>query len=435
MPADLSKIKTVIIVMMENRSFDHMLGYLSLPPWNRLDVDGLRNDPAWLVTYANSHNGTSYQPFHLTRPNQPLPGDPPHDRTRIAQQIGVGQPPPMTGFVDSYDGIDSVSGKPVVMGYFDGNDLPTTHFFSEQFAICDRWFSAIPASTQPNRLMSMSGYSAIEDNVEILPEQHLVYDWLEKQEVKWRVYHHGLPFFAMMKSWTPYLLFDYNFREFSRYAHDIQNEADDDCPQVIFIEPRYTDAPHILPPTDDHAPTPISNGQDFLAQVYSTVISNPQRWQETVMIVTYDEHGGFFDHVAPAAVASNPPDGVGYPAFTTTGVRVPAFVISPWVEPRQVYKGVLDHTSVLKFIAAVFGNGSYSPAVDARTGVGSVQAVLARDTPRDQIPTHPSAADGSAPGNPIATIIPQAFASALARLRDLDKDVTKLKFPTLFHRF
>jgi phospholipase C len=124
-----------------------------------------------------------------------------------------------------------------------------------------------------------------------------------------------------------------------------------------------------------------------------------------------------------------------YPAFTTTGVRVPAFVISPWVEPRQVYKGVLDHTSVLKFIAAVFGNGSYSPAVDARTGVGSVQAVLARDTPRDQIPAHPSAADGSAPGNPIATIIPQAFASALARLRDLDKDVTKLKFPTLFHRF
>src|SRR5258706_2446930 len=85
---DLSNVKTIIVVMMENRSFDHMLGYLSLPPWSRANVDGLNDDPAWLATNANPHNGTSSPPFHLTRPNHPLPGDPLHDRAHIAQQLG-----------------------------------------------------------------------------------------------------------------------------------------------------------------------------------------------------------------------------------------------------------------------------------------------------------------------------------------------------------
>ncbi|HET6248460.1 MAG TPA: alkaline phosphatase family protein [Tepidisphaeraceae bacterium] len=430
MPTDLANIKTVIIVMMENRSFDHMLGYLSLPPWSRGNVDGLRTDPAWLAQFANVHDGKGYQPFHLSRPNQPLPGDPPHDRADIATQLDG----PMTGFVNSCATADPVSGNPVVMGYFNADDLPTTHFFAQQFAICDHWFSAIPASTQPNRLMAMSGTTLIDDNVKVLPEQSLVYDWLEGKDIKWRVYHQGLPFFALMASWMPYLLMDYNFRELSRFADDIQNEADEDCPQVIFIEPRYTDAPHVLPPTDDHAPSPVSNGQQFLAEVYSTAISNPDRWKNTVMIITYDEHGGFFDHVSPIAVKTAVP-GDPYPAFTTSGVRVPGIIVSPWVDPGQVYNGPLDHTSILKFLGELFNAGTYSNEVDARTEVGSVSAVLNRATPRDDAPLHPSAAAGQAPGQAVTGAIPQAFEAALDRLRAFDKDVTKLKFPTLFHRF
>lgn len=430
MATDLANVKTVIVLMMENRSFDHMLGYLSLPPWNRADVEGLSTDPAWLARFANAYNGQSFQPFHLARPNQPLPCDPQHERSHISQQLGGA----MNGFVASCDALDPASGKPVVMGYFNADDLPTTHFFAQQFAICDHWFSAIPASTQPNRLMAMSGFSAIDDNVKVLPDQPLVYDWLEDRGIKWRVYHQGLPFFAMMPVWSPYLLMDYNFRDLSRFAGDIQNEAEDECPQVIFIEPRYTDAPHVLPPTDDHAPSPVSSGQDFLAQIYCTVISNPERWKNTVMIVTYDEHGGFFDHVPPAAVSTDAPTGATYSPFTTTGVRVPGIVISPWVDPGQVYKGILDHTSVLKFIGQLFGGGSYSSAVDARE-VGSVSAVLTREVARDDLPLHPSATAGSAPGRPISNVIPQAFAAALERLRTFDKDVTKLKFPTLLHHF
>lgn len=239
----------------------------------------------------------------------------------------------------------------------------------------------------------------------------------------------------MMPSWLPFVLLDYNFRDLSRLVGDLQQEDDDSCPQVIFIEPRYTDAPHVLPPCDDHAPSPVSSGQEFLAQVYAAIASDLDGWQETVMIVTYDEHGGFFDHVSPIALETKPPAGSGYAEFTTSGVRFPGIIISPWVEPRAVYHGLLDHTSVLKFIGEVFGQGQgYSPEVDARP-VRSVSDVLTRSTPRSDLPHPPSAVAGFSPGIQPKTLIPQAFDDALGRLRTLDKDVTDIRFPSLMDHF
>jgi phospholipase C len=162
-------------------------------------------------------------------------------------------------------------------------------------------------------------------------------------------------------------------------------------PSVIFIEPEYTDGPN-SEPNDDHPPTGIARGQNLLADVYSTLISNEDRWHKTLMIVTYDEHGGFFDHVDPLPI----PTSVSGFKFETTGVRVPGFVISPHGDPGRVFDGNLDHTSILQLLADRFNPGKdYSAAVGAR------QPHLARlaDLIPEVIPTMP----------PIKPVPQQAF--------------------------
>jgi phospholipase C len=125
MPIDLSLIKTIVVVMMENRSFDHLLGYLSLEPYNRKKVDGLNTAPAWLDKVTSIYNGTKYRPFLLTDPYDLIDADPPHERDPISVQMGtpVGHIFPMDGFVTNY--ATAKGAKPVipeshppVMGYF-----------------------------------------------------------------------------------------------------------------------------------------------------------------------------------------------------------------------------------------------------------------------------------------------------------------------------
>lgn len=153
-------------------------------------------------------------------------------------------------------------------------------------------------------------------------------------------------------------------------------------PSVIFIEPEYADAP-MSDPNDDHPPAPVSKGQDFVREIYEIVSSNEARWRKTMMIVTYDEHGGFFDHVPPPEIAST----AGGVAFETLGPRVPALLVSPHVGAGVVFSERLDHTSVLQLIAERFGDGKgYSDAVDARqTYLGRIANALLTE-PRPQRP-------------------------------------------------
>jgi phospholipase C len=221
--------------------------------------------------------------------------------------------------------------------------------------------------------MAMGGASSIVDNAPLLlPNQDLVYDWLTRHGVNWRAYQSGdfFPFFSLMERWTPEIATSLalsvvgeggRFRRFSKFAADWANNGKP-MPPVVFIEPEYTDGPHV-DPNDDHPPTGIAKGQVFFAEVYAALIANPQRWRNTLMIVTYDEHGGFFDHVPPLPI----PGSAGGTGFTTTGVRVPALVVSPHVAPGKIHSGALDHTSILQFLADRFAPGEdYSPAVAAR---------------------------------------------------------------------
>jgi phospholipase C len=386
--ADVNSVDTIVVVIMENRSFDHLLGYLNLPGPDRIALEGLQNDQDWLQRYANPGppNDFMYEATPLRELHVP---DPPHERSDIAVQLGTPDERlvfPMKGF------IKSAGGNSQVMQYYTAETVPVSDFFAHNFAICDHWFAPLPAGTQPNRLMAMSGQSWIDRNVGTpveFPDQQLVYDWLNQRKVRWRVYHQGFfPFFSLMPRWYPEMLAGDEFRRFDRLQLDFELEPDKTFPNVIFVEPKYTDSPHIGEGTDDHPPSSVLGGQAFLLDIYKALISNPVRWRKTVMIVTYDEHGGFFDHVQPLPILTSDPKG-RYLDFISTGVRVPALVVSPLVSPRAVYSKPLDHTSILKFLGQKFGGGSYGAGVDDRPTVGSVLDVLDLDAPRQLIPSPP----------------------------------------------
>jgi phospholipase C len=447
MALDLSKIKTIVVVMMENRSFDHILGYLSLPPFNRVDVDGLSNDPGWLARFTNYDTGQAIQPFLNPDPyDMPDDFDPPHERVNMAGNLGPLQNNvyPMNGFVSAIP--STVSTNPevrkLVMSYFGAEQVPMSHFFAQNFAICDRWFSTIPAGTQPNRLMSMNGISMIDINHDILPPQNMVYDWLTAHGVSWRVYHQGIPFFTMMLKWVPEILSSNLFRSFGDLASDLMNSSPDELPQVIFVEPTYQDAPHLGFATDEHAPSGVSNGQEFLMQVYNALANSPF-WQNALMIVDYDENGAFFDHVSPPMISTNPQNGAvwnDHSPFISLGPRVPGYVISPFVKPGSVYRGILDHTSVLKLIAEKFdANRSYSPFVDARP-VQSISAMLNFDNPILNPPAAPAlnAYLASRPPAPTGATVPMpntnlqmGFQKAVTSLKQNGADINHPKFGEL----
>ena len=392
--ANIDDIKTVVIVLMENRSFDHMLGYLSLPPYNRSDVEGQSTDPAWLAKFGNPDGGELFQPFHNADPYYLPPGfDPPHQRENVANHLGAlsNGVYAMNGFVRAIP--SSVSMNPdhrrLVMGYFGSLEAPINHFFATNFTICDRWFCAVPSGTQPNRLMAMGGSSIIESNATPLPSQPLIYDWLDEHGISWRVYHQGIPFFTMMLRWVPRILTSDNFRSFSSLKTDLESTPPAQLPKVIFVEPDYGDAPHFGRSTDDHAPSGISGGQEFLMQVYNAVISSGSFWNRSLTFVGYDEHGGFFDHVSPPLIRTNPPTSTSYDPFLSLGPRTPAYVLSPFVKAGACVHKTFDHTSVLKFVAEKFGNGSYSLEVDARP-VESLSRALNFDSPLSKPPPAPA---------------------------------------------
>ena len=174
-------------------------------------------------------------------------------------------------------------------------------------------------------------------------------------------------------------------------------------------------------------------------KVYNAV-QTPGFWKTALMIVTYDEHGGFFDYVAPPRIVTDPPDDAKYSArFETLGVRVPAYIISPFVQPGTVSHNLLDHTSILKLLGEKFGNGVYSPEVDARP-VGSVSHLLVFDNPQPDPPAplpldeylakRAPAPDGVVAPTP-NTELQKGFRDALDNMKQHGADASHPKFGQL----
>jgi phospholipase C len=439
----LDLVDTLAVLMLENRSFDHLLGSLSLPGGGVPEVDGLREDAEFRASATNS----GYAPFPWGgRPLLPSVDLPPHERDAIAAQLG-GPTRPMNGFVDAFHrfpagrGAPDDGAPPEVMGYLTAAEAPVSHFLARNFTICDRWFPPLPASTQPNRLMALSGTTlrawTKEGSHNLLAHQRLVFDWLETHQpaIRWRVYHDGFPFLTLMPSQHERILFG-PYRRLSQLADDVAREPDATFPQVLFLEPNFSGV--MGQPNDNHPPQPMAFGEELLRRVYLALSGNPRRWAKTLLLVTYDEHGGFFDHVAPPAVATpKPPEPLveedyGEP-FETLGVRVPALVASPLVAPG-VCHGLFDHTSFLKLVTERFGLTERDhPCLDRRSADGSARVQSLADLPL---------ADGARPPPPPPVVepalpvtverpIPEAHVEAVMALWNHDPKRAAERFPEL----
>jgi phospholipase C len=367
--ANLQKIDHIVVLMLENRSFDHMLGYLSLEG-GRDDIDGLREG------LANDHDGRRYPVRHLE--TTAIPDDPDHSGRSVDLQIGGGA---MSGFVASY--AETLSGRGVrdadpgrVMGYYNAADVPVYDHLARHFAVCDRWFSSVPGATWPNRLYALCGGAArsrddLPRHVPPFYDRPSFARHLDARDVTWRWYsfevgtlrmadaryalghHDRFAFFSRENlNWKAAL----EIRIDASAASFLEDAARGTLPSVSWIDPNFSNFNPIgFQPNDDHAPADIKDGQELVLAVYHALATGPQ-WDSTMLIVFYDEHGGFFDHVPPPAAADD-----DQRMFGRYGVRVPALIVSPWTEPGSVSKTVFDHTSIIKTILQRFAPDALAP--------------------------------------------------------------------------
>jgi phospholipase C len=336
-------IEHVVVLMMENRSFDHMLGSLrSVNP----TLDGIdTHAPGFNLDHTDNNRRYDQAPTTTTA----LAQDPKHDVANVRTQLEVGGP--CGGFVTDFRMAyhTDVAATQEVMGYYEYGTLPVLHALASAFTICDRWFSSVPGPTWTNRLFVHSGTSL--GRVEMpdppfdlnlhLYSQDTLYDRLNDANIPWHVYYGDVPqSLVLTHQLRPRNAARY--RPLQRFFTDGRGRADD-FPAFAFIEPNYFSSQN-----DQHPPSDVLRGEVLIARVYNTLRANEELWARTLLVVLYDEHGGFYDHVYPGP-AVPPDDHTEEYTFDQYGVRVPALLISPWVAPGP-YKKDLDHTSLLKYL-------------------------------------------------------------------------------------
>lgn len=343
MPTD--PIEYVIVLMLENRSFDHMLGaFQQVYP----ELDGV--DPKVAArTDKHSTTGKLYQ--QLPNTERQLNPSPLHEHRDVMLQMSNN----MSGFIDDYA---TVSGSkeadfPAVMGYYPLDYLPAFHTLARNFTICDRWFCSLPGPTWPNRFFvhsaTCNGHVAMPDGFyhpeipSLNQPQDTIYNRLQDRGISWNIFHHGLSQALLLEKLWDHPLHFHPVDRFYEMCRD-PYRPDFPLPKYSFIEPAFRG-----PEEDDqHPPADVMNGELLIAKVYNAVRSS-DIWNKCLLIVTYDEHGGFYDHVEPPACVT-PDQHTQEFAFTQYGPRVPALLISPHA-PKGVTHTVFDHTSILRYIA------------------------------------------------------------------------------------
>jgi phospholipase C len=410
---NLQKIKRIVVLVQENRSFDHMLGYLSLPPSaggkGRADINGHKlGQPAGGPEIRKLTDGV-----FLNNPG--------HSVGRVRTQIADGA---MTGFVDDFADVvarakeehpnRSHEAAEQIMGYHTAATVPVYDVLAQHFTVCDRWFSCIPGPTWPNRMFlyagtangkTTNGGSSIATYRDYSPGMptNLIVDELDQAGVEWGIYRGSLiPWMRLFPSFLP----DADSRPHRQKRRERKGRVkryerfDNDCrqgdlPPVVFIDGN-ANAFRSQPGgsnDDDQAPADIARGQELVGEVYESLRTTGEL-AETMFVVTYDEHGGFYDHVRPDDVLK---DATGKdPEFKTYGVRVPALVISPFVEPHSVFTDRLDHTSVTHSILLRFCPGQ---AMTTRVSIArNLGQVLTRDTARATLPSAAAAVQAAKDG-------------------------------------
>jgi phospholipase C len=352
---NLSQIDHLVVLTMENRSFDHMLGYLDLPVAaggaGRDDVDGLTS------AKPNLLDDEPVEPFPFAAGDTVFSPDPPHGYEPVAMALDVQNGvPSMDGFVRAMLDERGRTVAPRIMGHQTAENVPTYDALARDFGIGHRWFAAHPGPTFCNRHYELTGHLNLDpdgffelDNgaAGLMSSVPTIFDHLTAAGVSWRYFEHEYCFLRLFERYTfddtDVVPFDDPARGFAALA------AQGALPSVTFIDPHFIE----LPPDAncDGPPADIRAGQELVRRVVERVVASPL-WERTLLVIVYDEHGGFYDHVAPPAAPPVTPDS---PA--TYGVRVPAFAISPWVAARSVFgdDGLrFDHTSLLATIVRRF---------------------------------------------------------------------------------
>ncbi|MCO5993245.1 alkaline phosphatase family protein [Actinoallomurus rhizosphaericola] len=317
-----SGIDHIVVVMMENRSFDHYLGWLP-------GADGRQAG----LTYTD-RDGVPRETHHLTVPHGCGFNDPDHSYEGGRVEFNAGA---CDGWLRAGDN-DLLS-----IGYFEAADLGFYGRAARDWTVCDRYFAAMMAPTFPNRFFLHAAQTDRRTtSVDKLATMPTIWDSLAAKGVKGRYYYSDVPYTALWG--TRYLGISHPIAEFYAAA------ATGTLPAVSFVEPGFLGEAVPGLSEDEHPLADIRLGQHFLGKVHDAVVSGPN-WSRTVLVVTYDEWGGFFDHVAPPAGPDPNPDlGAGLRGF-----RVPCVVISPWARPGHVAHHLYDHTSILKMIEWRFG--------------------------------------------------------------------------------
>jgi phospholipase C len=335
----LDEIEHVVVLMLENRSFDHMLGYLGLEK-DGLDVDGLREG------MANEHEETSYPILRLDKTAFTKVQDPCHSGECVDAQVKNENGGFASNYIETRE--NPAAAEPVVvMGYYDGEQLPIYDFLARRFCVCDRWFCSLKGATFPNRLYAVAGRAAGSRDNASPPVYHLpsFVRHLDAAGASWRWYTHEVfaTIWAVDRDYLP-KTFD-NVRPFSspfRFDDFFSAASAGTLPNVAWIDPNFVDIGGAVGSNDDHPPSDVRAGQELVLRVFNALVRSPA-WERTLLVVTYDEHGGFFDHVPPPSTEDDELD----PAFHSYGPRVPALIVSPRVRAGVSHE-LFDHTSIIK---------------------------------------------------------------------------------------
>lgn len=351
--ATLSDIRHIVVLMLENRSFDNVLGYLYT---DGRDFNGLAHAPG---TAQPGQDNTPIAPWtapgDATAMSLPAP-DPGESFVDITQQLYGNAPaggvPPMNGFAANY--VAHGGNARDIMHCFSPQDLPALTTLARSYAVSDMWFASAPCQTWPNRFFVHTGTANGYENNDLagfpFPMQS-IFNELQGAQQKWRIYFHDFSQAALLQRLWPYFT---NFRPFDEFLEDVNSN---DMPAYSFLEPRYF--PGLDMPCDMHPPHNVAYGDALVAQVYNAVRNSPN-WASTMLVITFDEHGGCYDHVPPpAAVRPEAPRPGQVFGFDRYGVRVPAVIVSPYTKPQTILRSAgpqpFDHTSIIRTVRACFG--------------------------------------------------------------------------------
>ncbi len=381
----LPQIEHIIVLMMENHSFDNYFGMLGRG-------DGLTVKHGKPTEANDAANGQPVPMFHMANTCQP-DAKPSQQWNDMLTQWDKGA---MDGFVRSASG-------PTAMGYWDGADIPFYYGMAKTFPISDRWFASCFGQTYPNRRYLIAGTSMgtihtvpEPDATTLVPTNGTIMDSLNRNGIPWMDYYTNAPSLGL---YLPVLAA--NLSKTAKTPQFFADAAAGKLPAFTLLEPDFDKQ-------SEEDPQDISVGESFSAKVVNAVMQSPT-WGKTVLIWVYDEHGGYYDHVAPPAAVA--PDSVAprlkpgdQPfGFDRYGFRVPAVIISPYAKKNYVSHVVHDHTSVLSLVEHKWN----LPALTNRDGAADnlLDSLDLTGTPAFLHPPTLPAPKNPNPSDPIATPI------------------------------